>query len=219
MPTVIHISSSHCPDAEPANVVASISLRSAVSSLPSRFNSLTHETTYTDPSEHGGYEFSPRPHPVGASPLATPFSGPISPTYGHAAATTTPGNDMMHGFMPPAGNGYISQPGSVCISPREFHHQYQHRHLHQQHLQNDYPAETRYAEGDAGRGVSYRSQPPQNRQQEGRRIGARAAPFGQATTSIELGGYRWEECYTQIDGKKFWRHKETGVILTKDPYR
>lgn len=40
-----------------------------------------------------------------------------------------------------------------------------------------------------------------------------------STTVAVYGGYRWEECYRQSDGKKFWRHRETGVILKKDPYR
>ncbi len=204
--------------------------------MNTRFNDVTHETTYTDPSERRGYEFSSgRPHPVGESPRATPFSGAMSPVYGHGAAAA-PGNDMMHSFMSPAGNGYISpptappaaheyifsQPGSVCISPRdEFQQQHQYRHHHHQHQQIDYPVETRSprsTEGGTGAALSHRSQGPQERLQAGRR-GAPTAPFGQGTTSIEVGGYRWEECYRQADGKKFWRHKETGVILTKDPYR
>ena len=39
-----------------------------------------------------------------------------------------------------------------------------------------------------------------------------------AAGSSLLNGYRWEECF-KMDGKKFWRHKETGVIIHKDPYR
>eukprot|EP00752_Nemacystus_decipiens_P013350 g11820.t1 len=112
-------------------------------------------------------------------------------------------------MMPPA-NGYMSPAGGAYMSPNAFHH-----HQHPQHHQSDYPVETR-SPCFAGRGAL--STPHRyDYAQLHRRGGASVAPFG-ATRNI-CGGYRWEECYKQSSGKKFWRHKETGVILTKDPYR
>lgn len=150
----------------------------------------------------------------------------MSPAYGLTAA---PGNDVIHGFMSPPGNGYmsppsappavdgyISQPGSSCISPRDFHLQHQHQRQHQ--FQHHFSVETRSpgcAEGGGG-ALSYRSQGPREPRQVQR--DSPVAPLGQAT-SIEVGGYQWEECYRESDGKKFWRHKVSGAILTEDPYR
>lgn len=180
-----------------------------------RFNEVTHETTYTDPDEYGGSPtFSPHPCPVGASPGATPFDGSMSPAGYH------PGNS---GYMspPPAmvppANGYMSPAAAgAYMSPNADHRQQHHHHHHQP--QHDYPVETRspcFTRG--GRLVTPQQFQYVQRQQPQGRVGASMAPFG--ATSNTCSGYRWEECYKQIDGKKFWRHKETGVILTKDPYR
>eukprot|EP00903_Cladosiphon_okamuranus_P015651 g14453.t1 len=196
------------------------------------FNEFTHETTYIDPEEYGNPAFSPRPIPMGASPVATPFDGSMTPATGYYAgtngymfppATVPPTN----GFMsPPAmispANDYMSPVGGTHMPPSGLNH---HQRLHDQHHQpqNDYPLETRSpcpTGGGGRRATPYQSDYPQERRQQqtqGPGRGAFMAPFGDS--SGMCSGYRWEECYKQIDGKKFWRHKETGVILTKDPYR
>lgn len=35
--------------------------------------------------------------------------------------------------------------------------------------------------------------------------------------TVVNSGYRWEECY-KANGKRFWRHKETGAVSKIDPY-
>lgn len=116
-------------------------------------------------------------------------------------------------MMPPT-NGYMSPAGSAYMSPNGFNHQRQHN----QGQQNDYPVETRSPRFTGGEGtpMPYSSEYVQRQQPQGRG-GASMAPFG--ASSSTCSGYKWEECYKQNNGKKFWRHKETGVILMKDPYR
>lgn len=115
----------------------------------------------------------------------------------------------------PAG-GYESHPGSACMSPVGF------RQCRQQEQQrNHHPVATRSPRflGHTPGATPQRYGNFDDRQ-EGRRRGARTASSSSAaSTAFVSAGYRWEECYRQSDGKKFWRHRETGVILKKDPYR
>lgn len=198
-----------------------------------RFNEVTHETTYTDPDEYGGPAFSPHPGPIGASPAATPFNGTMSPAAAAAAGFYAGNNGYMSplpAMMPPA-SGYMSPAGSDYMSPSGFTHpQGHHHHHHYQPPQRDYPVETRSPCPTVGAGrratpyqpeylqLQQRQQQPRQQYPRGSGYGAPVAPFS-AGSSSSCTGYRWEECYRQDNGKKFWRHKETGVILTKDPYR
>lgn len=175
-----------------------------------RFNEVTHETTYTDPDEYGGAVFSPQPCLVDASPVATPFDGSMSP----AGYYTGDNGYMSPPVMTPPANGYMSQTGGASMSPNGFHH----HQRQQQQQQNDHPMETRsprFTGGERG-DTPHESESTQRQQPQGRG-GASTAPF--CAGSNTCSGYKWEECYRRTDGKKFWRHKETGVILKKDPYR
>lgn len=142
--------------------------------------------------------------------MATPFDGTMSP-----AGYYTGNNGYMSppAMMTPA-NGYMSHAGSACMSPNGFHQQQLQQQ--QQMQQRDYPVETRTPRSTGGEWRAMPHQPEYLQQQPGR-CGASVAPFG--ASSGTCVGYKWEECYAQLDGKKFWRHRETGVILKKDPYR
>ncbi|CAM9268230.1 unnamed protein product [Hapterophycus canaliculatus] len=205
------------------------------------YNERTNETSHSPPGEEGrDCCFSPQLPTAGVTSMATPFNGRMTPTDDfmspsvgcmmpanryitssvHGCTVPFSTNSCLNGCISPPvmtspASGYESHPGNACMSPLSNCHYRQ----QQEHQHDHYPVQTR-SPCCAGHTPGTLPQPYGgfHHQQEGRR-NASLTSSAAATTIAISGGYRWEECYRQDDGKKFWRHKETGAILKKDPYR
>lgn len=196
-------------------------------------NDFTRETTDMEPTTgYGRGALSPQMYSVAAPSPRTPFDGSMTPA--ERFGTAPPASGSVNGYMTPAGNGgyatpagsgymsprtmtpppangYMSHPGSCCMSPTG----YSRNHHHQQHQQRQqhFPVDTLppcFAQ------EGWETAPLQRQ-----RGGQRQAGCDEFTVSSfgAAGGYRWEECYRHTDGKKFWRNRDTGAILKTDPYR
>eukprot|EP00904_Undaria_pinnatifida_P009151 jgi/Undpi1/5366/HiC_scaffold_2.g00647.m1 len=170
------------------------------------YDELTHETTY-DPSAGRRH---PQPHQVmshtalfargstnGAAhmPHVSPPDGDyLMPLSSRAYPYPAPGQNV-GGYVTSSGHMVSARPPSYAETSSRFSPLHrQHGNHHQQHYQH--PHQQQHYQG-----------------QHQHQLGRHAYP------GVTLfNGYRWEECF-KMDGKKFWRHKETGAIVHKDPYR
>lgn len=137
-------------------------------------------------------------HPISRYASPPPYNGYVSPP------VMTPPH--VRGYFSPGTGGGVSPPyGYRCEQPSL------------PPDQNGFPVESQspcFATGRAREALP--RQPRRARRQ--RRSDASVPPSAATAGGGGFGGYRWDECYNETDGKKFWRHKETGIITTEDPY-
>ncbi|CAM9393168.1 unnamed protein product [Ectocarpus sp. 8 AP-2014] len=159
--------------------------------------------------------------------------GRVTPPFYGCTAPPAAADYPVSGYASPPYNGYVSppvmtpphvrgyfSPGTGGVSPP-----YGHR-LDQQQQQPPLPLPDQHAypmENQSpcfAAGQAWESVPRQPRRARRQRRSDASIPPSTATAGGGGGGggYRWDECYKETDGKKFWRHKETGVIITEDPY-